>query len=131
MISKLPHPVFAALWGVWLALVMTALALPTHPLFGLLVLLAFLPIEGVAVVLDTGARDTLSEITTWVFRHLSKHERPGRGWNALLLIMLLVIVYLLGRTVLHYSGSRFLGLGMGGLTAVWLHDHFLRPDLHG
>jgi hypothetical protein len=131
MIAKLPHPIFSAAWGLWLALVLTALAMPTRPLFGLFVLLAFLPIEGLAVVLNTGARDTLSEITTWVFRHLSKHTRPGRGWNALLLLVILAIAYLLGRTVAHYSGSWFLAIVMGGLTVVWLHDHFLRPDLHG
>jgi hypothetical protein len=131
MIAKLPHPIFAAIWGVWLALVLTALAMPARPLFGLLVLLAFLPVEGIAVALDTGARDTLSEITTWVFRHLSKHEEPGRGWNALLLIMVLTIAYLLGRTVMHYSGSWFLALAIGGLTVRWLHDHFLRPDING
>jgi hypothetical protein len=123
--------VLSAVWGLWYCLVLTALALPDRPLFGLLVLAAFLPIEAIGVVRDTGARDTLSEIVTYVFRHLSKHERPGRGWNALLLLVILTIAYLLGRTVAHYSGSWFLAVAMGGLTVVWLHDHFLSPQVHG
>lgn len=131
-VVKRPHPVFAPIWLVWTGFVFYALTQPATPAWGLWVLLAFLPIEGVAVAWKNGSRDTLSEITTWVFVHyLSKHKKPGRGWNALLLGYVLSVSWLLKRTVEYYADSRVLALVLGALTAIWLHDHWLRPDLHG
>ena len=130
-IERKPHGKLAVIWSVWYALVMVALAMPGRPYFGLGVLLAFLPIEAYGVFKDTGARDTLSEITTWVFRRLSKHTRVARGWNALLLACVLMISYLFGRTVWYFSGSWPLAVALGGLFVVWLYDHLLRPDIHG
>ncbi|MEQ1573113.1 MAG: hypothetical protein ABL993_02595 [Vicinamibacterales bacterium] len=129
-IARSPHPVFAALWVVWFANVLGALGF-SHPTYGLVVLLAFLPIEGAAVLLDTRSRDTLSEIATWTIRRVSKHERTGRGWNALLLLVVLCITYLLARTFWAYSGSVVLAGGVFVLATVWLHDHWLSPQVHG
>jgi hypothetical protein len=131
ILERAPHVVFASLWLVWMGFVFVALGRPDSPLFGLCVLLAFLPIELVALVRKKPSRDTLSEIATWVIRHLSPHETPGRGWNAMLLMLILAVAYLLGRTVLHYSGAWFLAVAFGALTTVWLHDHFLSPQVHG
>lgn len=132
-IQRTPHAVYAVLWGAWLAAVFTALALPHNPLVGLVVLLAFLPIEGSAAILKNGgSRDTLSEITTWVIRHTAKHKRFARGWNAALLGGVVVpIAALLMRTVSYYADWPALGVVMGVLVAVFLNDHFISPDQHG
>lgn len=131
MIERDPHGWFAGMWTAWYACVLYSLARPDAPGVGLAVLLAFLAIEGVAVARDTGSRDTLSEIMTWLQRHLSKHRQVARGWNALILMIVLTICYLLGRTVWHYSGSWPLAVGLGGLAVVWLHDHWMSPEEHG
>ena len=130
-VEKKPHPVFAALWLVWFGFVVAALAMPERTTFGLWVLLAFLPIEGVAVALDTKARDTLSETMTWLQRKLSKHRRFARGWNALILMVVLLISILLARTAWTYSGSWLITSILGVLTTVWLYDHWMSPDVHG
>lgn len=133
-IARSPSPLFAALWVGWLAAVYVALAQPEAPKVGLVVLLAFFLVELPAAVLTMpgNARDTLSEIATWVQRHTSKHTKTGRGWNAALLAgLILPVSWLLMRTVGHYSGSALLGISMGVLCAVFLHDHFLSPDIHG
>tara|TARA_R110000787_G_scaffold57156_3_gene130801 strand:- start:7010 stop:7405 length:396 start_codon:yes stop_codon:yes gene_type:complete len=129
---RVPHMVFAAIWLTWYAAVITALFLPDRPIFGLIVLLIFLPIEATGVFLNTGRRDTFSEIITWVFvGQLSKHTRFLRGWNALLMLVVVTLAYLLGRTFLHYTSSPGFSFVVGGLTLIWLYDHFLSPSVHG
>jgi hypothetical protein len=131
MIERAPHKLFAICWTLWFGSVLTALAMPDRPTFGLLVLLAFLPIEAVGVFVDTGARDTLSETATWLQRKLSKHRTFARGWNAMLLMVVGSIAYLLGRTVHTYAESWILAVAFGGLTVVWLWDHWVNVDRHG
>lgn len=133
MIQRNPSRVFAALWVAWLVNVWVALAQPDHPSYGLIVLLAFFAIElpATALVMPGNARDTLSEIATWVVRTTSHHRRL-RGWNlALIGALILPVSWLLLRSVRHYSGSEPLGLLLGGVTAVFLWDHFVNPDVHG
>lgn len=130
-IERDPHGWFAGTWLAWFACVLYAIAQPQHPALGLTVLLAFLPIEGLAVYLDTGMRDTLSETFTWLQRHLSKHRHIARGWNAMLLLVILSIAYLLGRTVWHYSGSYAMTGAFFVLSTVWLYDHLFHPEVHG
>ena len=91
-IQRTPSPVFAALWGTWITAVFIALANPARPLMGLLVLLAFFAVEVPATVMKGGrnARDTLSEITTWLQRKTSHHRRL-RGWNLVLLALIVAI----------------------------------------
>ena len=130
MIAKNPHPVFAFTWLAWLGCVVAAWLRP-DPTFALIVLLAFLPIEATGVAWNTGLRDTFSEVFTWIQRYLSKHVRVARGWNAVLLLVILAITGLLARTVDHYSGS-WLAAGVTFvLTTLWLHDHLFSPDEHG
>lgn len=129
-IQRSPHPVFSVLWVLWYGSVLAALSLPNEPLVGLIVLLVFLPIEAVGVFVDTGSRDTLSEIATWVQRKLSKH-RALRGWNLLLLMVIMSIAYLLGRTAMDYSGSVLLAGVFFVCTTGWLYDHWVSPDVHG
>ena len=132
-IQRNPHPLFAALWAAWIVAVFVALATPARPLLGLIVLLAFFLVEIPATVLTMpgNARDTLSEIATWLVRRTSKHRRFARGWNAVLLALILAIAWLLMRTVTYYADSEGLGIGMGALVAIFLWDHFVSPDVHG
>lgn len=132
-IERSPHPVFSLLWLAWFANVLGALAAPHHPLYGLVVLIAFLPIEGTAVFTRTAGnmRDTWSEIFTWLQRHLAHDRDFARGWNAMLLLILLSVTYLLGRTVAHYSESVVLGAVFFTLATIWLHDHLWHPDKRG
>ncbi len=129
--ERLPHPLFTVYWTVWYSAVIAALAMPDRVLFGLIVLLAFLPAEALAVKLNTGMRDTLSELATWIFRKLSKHRKFARGWTALLLLIVLTIAYLLARTTNSYTESVPLAVAMFALTSAWLYDHWLSPDVHG
>jgi hypothetical protein len=132
-IERPPHPLFAGLWLAWFAAVLVALTQPARPLVGLVVLLVFLAIEIPAAILTMpgNARDTLSEVTTWAVRHTARRRDFARGWNALLLIVILSIAWLLMRTVSHYADSDVLGVLFGGLTVVWLWDHFQSPDVWG
>lgn len=129
-----PSPVFAAIWSAWLVAVYVALTMPERPLVGLVVLLSFFTVELPAVVLTMpgNARDTLSEIATWLFSRLSKHKRPLRGWNACIVGgLVLPTCWLLMRTVGYYSESQVLAVGMAGLCCVFLLDHFQDPVTHG
>jgi len=133
-IQRDPHPVFAALWLAWLASVWAALARPGSPSFGLAVLLAFFAVEAPATFLRLrgNARDTLSEIATWVHARTSKHKRFARGWGAALLGGLIVPVsWLLIRTVGYYAESPLLGVVLGALAAVFMWDHFTDTVTHG
>ncbi len=127
---KSPHIVLSVVWFIWYGNVIAALALPGRPLYGLIVLLTFLPIEAIGVFRDTGTRDTLSEISTWVFHRLSKHRRL-RGWNALLLLIVITIAYLFGRTAYHLTGFWPVAVVTTSLMIVWLYDHWLDPQTHG
>lgn len=131
-IQRTPSPVFAALWGTWITAVFIALANPARPLMGLLVLLAFFAVEVPATVIKGGrnARDTLSEITTWLQRKTSHHRRL-RGWNLVLLALIVAICWLFMRTVAHYSQSDILGLVLAASVGLFLWDHLVSPDVHG
>lgn len=130
-IERDPDGIFAGIWLGWYSCVLYALARPDVPALGLVVLLAFLPVEVIAMMRTNGPRDTLSEIVTWCVRQVSKHDRPLKGWNALLLAVVLSIAWLLGRTVEHYAGSPLLAWPMAGLVAVWLDGHWRAPHRHG
>lgn len=133
-IQRNPHPVFLALWLAWLLNVYVAIGRPQWSLYGLLVLLSFLAIEIPAAATKTrgNARDTLSEISTWVQKRVSHHNRFARGWNAALLAgLILPVAWLLMRTVNHYAETPILGTLMGGLCVVYLWDHFSDPVTHG
>lgn len=133
-IQRAPFVPFAIGWAAWLAAVYVALAQDERPVVGFVVLLAFflLEIPAAVLVMPGNARDTFSEISTWLIRKTSRHRRLARGWNAALLAgLVLPVSWLLMRTVGHYSGSELLGVAMGGLCAVFLWDHLGSPDVHG
>jgi len=130
-IRRYPHPLFAPVWAAWFGCVCAAVMMPHRPLFGLGVLIAFLPIEGVAVAWKNGSRDTLSEIATWCIRQLTDRRDFARGWNGMLLMVILVVAWLLARTVSHYSGAPLLAATLFALTVVWLDDHWRSPDVWG
>lgn len=130
-LNRNPHPFFAILWSLWFMAVLVAIMLPNSPQIGLLVLVLFMPIEITAVAWETKSRDTLSELATWCIKTMSPHSTPGRGWNALLLFMIMCITYLLARTFMAYSGSAIMSLSAFVLGTIWLHDHWLSPEKHG
>lgn len=130
-IERSPDGLLTGVWAGWYVGVLYALARPDEPLIGLVVLLAFLPVEVYALLKHDGSRDTLSELMTWLVRQVARHDRPFKGWNALLLAIVLTIAWLLGRTVEHYAGSALLAWPMAGLVAVWLDGHWRAPQRHG
>lgn len=133
-IQRTPNPLFAAMWAGWLSGVYVALALNEYPFVGLAVLLAFFAIEIPAafLVMPGNARDTLSEVATWVQAKTSKHKRFARGWNAAFVGgLILPVAWLLMRTVEHYADSHLLGVAMGALCVVFLWDHFSGTVEHG
>lgn len=132
MIERSPHPVFASLWILWVGNVLAALLMPRHPLYGLIVLLAFFAVEIPAALLYSGgARDTLSEIATWASRKTDKARRLARGWNAALLAVVLCIAWLVRRTFAYYAEDGLLATVVAGLIVVWLYDHFTDPPTYG
>ena len=133
-IQRAPHPVYAGAWVVWLVAVYVALTMPERPSVGLVVLLAFFAVEIPATFMKTrgNARDTLSEIATWVIAKTSKHKRFARGWNAAVLGgLVLPVGALLMRTVAYYSESELLGIAMSVLAIVFMWDHFSDTVTHG
>lgn len=129
---KPPHPLFAALWVARFLALLVALVVPGVPVWVLpAVAFSFFPIEAVGLFLDTGKRDQYSELMTWTVRRLSKHTRPFRGWNLLVDMVALVegagVYVLVARAGLPVA----LGGALVGFLLVFLHDHWLRPDIHG
>lgn len=127
-----PHPVFAAIWAARFLLLLYAHLRLDQPWFGFWVAFSFFPVEGAGLLLKTTGRDQLSEIITWVLRRLSKHEIPFRGWNNLALIIALVegtMVYKL-LTGLGDWPPLLAGVLMISLV-IMLHDHWLKPQVHG
>ena len=135
-----PHPIFAAVWGVLLfaALIVGVIGIQ-YPMLALGVGLAILLVEGIAVAQKRQARDTLSEITTWVNRKLSKHRDPLKGWNSLVFVQAVIIGRLV-YVILVGLGGMFGAVGLGvqlfaftvsAVFAAGQHAHWLRPDLNG
>ena len=131
MIARKVHPVFGIIWAAWYGCVIASLAMPTRTLFGLAVLLSFLPVELTAVFMKTGMRDTLSETMTFLQRKFAKDRDFARGWNALFLLLTVAPSFLLYRTALAFSGNFLLAGTFGLLTLVWLYDHWMNPDVRG
>lgn len=131
---KLPNPFFIGLWSIWW--LATWVAIPTsleNPLVGLSLLSAFGIYETLAL-LSGNWRNTLSACVTAAVRKLSKHEKPFRGWNNIIPLILLPII-----ATIYTMMIGFMGPWMGGLVAtvaaiplsIGLHDHWLSPATHG
>lgn len=131
-IDRAPHPGFAAFWALrYLVMIVSAVLGWVWPLA--IAAFSFFPAEFLAVKIDSGFRDTLSEIWTWVLRTLGKHNDPFRGWNWLAAIFAAfeagVADFLLSgwHPLLAGGWVDFMCIGLAAL----LHAHWLRPDIHG
>lgn len=138
-IERKPHPVFAF---IWLGLVILMIAAGViglqgywQGLFATGVGIAIAVAEAVAVIHKTPQklRDTLSEITTWVNRYLSKHKKPLWGWNTLVAIQALALgrlTYVIG---MFWGGPeiKLYALAVAGLFALGQHAHWLDPEGNG
>jgi len=131
VIERNPHPVFSVLWAAWSLLTVALFVTPDQPTLTAWMIWAgvFLVVEvtGTAYTSKSQDRDTLSETMTWLQRHLSKHRKIARGWNAAMLAYIVVIavvgVSLVSDVLLRYV--------IAMLIIVWLHDHWMSPDVHG
>lgn len=128
MISRSPLPLAAAFWALW-SLGGIALLID-YSLQGWLVwFMALLGGEVLGSAFDTGMRDTLSGIMTWVQRRVSKHRRFARGWNAVILAYILIVATV-GVAPLRQDWP-YLSIALLALVTIWLWDHWINPDLHG
>lgn len=129
MIERNPHPVFAGLWALWGVATIYFFVSGISDTQWAFWFTGFLVVEIVGVFYrsDHNERDTLSETMTWLQRHLSKHRIVGRGWNAALLGAVLIVAWVGTAPITN----RFQATVVGILIAVWLHDHWLNPDVHG
>lgn len=147
---RLPHPWLSVYWGVWVLSsipVAIATAIPGGALYGLLWwvvwALAFLIAEIPAALVDTGMRDTLSEVVTWMHRKLARveaHFRWNRGWTAMVSSLIVVVSFtstlpwgVASVTVGGLIGTA-LGVVMGlqwYLVGRWLYDHWVLTELFG
>lgn len=130
-IERLPHPVYSTLWLLWVIGHFVGVAW-REPWFLVGLWLYFAVVEGVAKFSASGGlRDTFSEITTWLSRTLSKHRIEHRGWNAMILAVILIIGWNVGMTGYLFGASPLICAPIGGLVIVWLRDHLFSPDVHG
>jgi len=128
-IQRNPHPVFSVLWGVWgLATIYLFATGPTLTPWAMW-FVYFLAVEltGVFYKGPNQERDTLSETMTYLQRSFSQHRRFGRGWNAALLAIVLMVSWV----GVYPVPNDFQRAVMGILVAVWLYDHWMSPDIHG
>lgn len=132
-IEREPHRLASAFWAGWM------ISTPGVALFGGVTawavwLVAFMAVEFPAALIDTGRRDTFSEVFTWTQRKLSKHMKFGRGWNALLLMLIEFIATT--ATLPMWLTWRHVMLPIQAvivftLTSIWLYDHLFDPVGNG
>lgn len=135
MIARAPHTGFAVVW-----LVITAQAfavgivgLQFSPWWSLAVGLWALAAETFAVAYKTDLRTTLSEVTTYYIRQLSKHVNPLRGWNTLVAIQAAIYGRMIYVIIVGFGGNEVAPFAaiVGILFAIGQHDHWLNPPEHG
>ncbi len=135
MIARRPHLVFSVLWltVTVAALVVGIVGLTVSPWWALGVALSALTLEVVAAVYRTSLRTTLSEVTTFFVRALSKHTDPLRGWNTLVAVQAAIYGRLVYVVIVGFGNdeARYFGLVVGTLFALGQHDHWLDPPRHG
>ncbi len=129
-IERKPSPVFAVLWLLWSFALFGSVLTDDVPRIWLFA--AFFVLEGSAVLIKSGMRDTLSEIWTWVMRHLAKPTSGfARGWNAMVLAYILVISYAIGDSLVSAGMPGWVATVIGGLVTIFLYDHWTDPVRHG
>lgn len=134
-IARLPHPIFAMLWLAWSVYMIVCVWLATG-VADVILWGSWAAIEGAAAALNTGMRDTQSELATWVHRHLAKGpvaDIPHRGWNALLFIP---YIGLIGLNVFQLFQGRGLlmesfGVAFVVMICVGIWDHWHAPQVWG
>lgn len=92
MIERRPSWPWVGVWAVLLLANLVAGAMGNGP-FAMWVQIATLLTEIVSVLVPSPHRTSLSEISTWYIRQLSKHTRPGVGWNNLLILQASVFFF--------------------------------------
>ena len=128
-IARTPHPVFVAVWAVLVLAMLVATVV--GGIFATYVLAGIAIAEGVAVPWRTKFRTTLSELTTWYNRKLSKHTRPFIGWNTLVAMQALALgrlVYIVG---VYWGGPSDYMLVFAALFGWGQHAHWLNPGVNG
>lgn len=135
MIERTPHGVFAALWLAWSVFMVVCLFVATGAV-DVALWASWALIEGTAVRLNTGMRDTQSEIATWTHRHLAKGPLarvPYRGWNAILFSPYIGAIGL--NLYQLFQGRGFamesFGVVFAVVICVGLWDHWTAPEEHG
>ena len=133
-IQRNPNAVFAAIWLGWSAYLIFAVVFPSGATL-LILWAAFFAVEGAAQVMKNGGqRDTLSEVSTWVHRKLSKHRVAWKGWNALLFTPFVIIVGLnIYRTfaLANDPAAHIVGAVVAGFAARGLYGHIVNVEEHG
>ena len=135
VIQRPPHMVITLVWAGLLAaaLAIGIVGLSVSPWWSLGVSLTILGFEVFTALYDTPLRTTLSEVTTWFNRQLSKHEVPLRGWNSLVAVQAVVLGRMVYVTIVSFGGpeSKLFAVLVGGVFALGQHDHWLSPPTHG
>jgi len=135
MIARKPHPIFALCWVAWSVYMLVCVFLAGW-VYDVILWTSWAGIEGSGVLINTGMRDTQSEIATWTHRKLAKGPFatvPVRGWNA---ILFGPYVGCIGLNLFQLTQGRGLVMeGFGVLVAcsvcVGLWDHWTAPQVHG
>ena len=134
MIERAPDRVFAILWALAVVFSLAAGIVGVGlPWFALGVGTAVLALEIAAVAWPGELRKTLSEITTWTNRRLSKHKDPLRGWNTLVAIQAVILGRLIYVVIVGFGGAETIPFAafVGIVFAIGQHDHWLDPPTHG
>lgn len=137
MIQRMPDKTFAKIWAVLVVLMVVAGVIGLRGTwqgwFAAVTLLAIGVVEWIAVDRKTGLRDTLSEITTWVNRKLSKHKKPLVGWNTLIAIQALALGRLIYVVAVFFGGPdiKLYAATFAAFFAFGQHHHWLDPEGNG
>lgn len=135
-IQRTPHPIFAGLWATWSVYMIVSTFLPVSWLVDGILWVSWGAIEGTAVWLNTGFRETQSEIVTWLHRYMNKGpfaRIPYRGWNALLFVPYIALMsfnifqLFWGRGPYMEAFGFLLATSIG----VGMWEHWVHPDRGG
>ena len=128
-----PHPIFSVIWGIWIANVLAAIYLfPDAIVYHKIVVAAFFPPEITAALWNTGMRDTLSQVWTFLLRKFVKEPSVNSifGWNAGFFVLLCHIAFLPATIMFANWGLLPAAVVFIG-TMMWLTAHLWKPHIFG